>query len=256
MKKKWYEIIDYYRLTGIVLLWTASWIFMIPWKTEIISPFYNNIWGALFAVFGAAAQKSVEVQQTPDLASGLFALVLIIVLQLRGIFNITHTVTLSEEDSKRHKFIIVATNLLSIIVHTLFFTMLIKIFLFPDKGSSALTARLTQNITITLFSTICITGMILGAQNIARLIVIIFSIAALFFNINFVSSTMGVWGFIAILLAAAGFYLEFCFNGFSKEHLLIDLAFIAGKYDRLELKSKDESKNIVRKIACQSLKLF
>ena len=141
-------------------------------------------------------------------------------------------------------------------MHTLFFTMLIKIFLFPDKGTSALTARLTQNITITLFSTICITGMILGAQNIARLIVIIFSIAALFFNINFVSSTMGVWGFIAILLAAAGFYLEFCFNGFSKEHLLIDLAFIAGKYDRLELKSKDESKNIVRKIACQSLKLF
>ena len=96
MKKKWYEIIDYYRLTGIVLLWTASWIFMIPWKTEIISPFYNNIWGALFAVFGAAAQKSVEVQQAPDLASGFFALVLIIVLQLREIQNATNSLLLQQ----------------------------------------------------------------------------------------------------------------------------------------------------------------
>lgn len=258
MNKKWFEIIDFYRLTGIVCIWISSWIFMIPWKTDITSPYFENFWGALFAFFGAAAKKTATVQQTPDLMCGLFALLVISVLQLRGILNIFDTSKFSEKDFKEHKFLIVLMNILSIIVHTLFFTMLIKIFLFPDKGDSSMIVRLKQDFGITIFATICITGMILGGTAIAKLILIIFSLAAIFMNVSFVSSTMGIWGFIAILFAAAGFYLEFCFNGFKKENLLIDLALISGKYEKLELKANDESAKMrseIKNTAKTALKL-
>lgn len=89
--------------------------------------------------------------------------------------------------------------------------------------------------------------MLLGGSAIAKILMIIFSLAAMFFNVNFVSSTMGIWGFIAILFAAAGFYLEFCIDGFQKENLLIDFAYISGKYEKLELKSKDEFSEITAK---------
>ena len=236
MRKKWYEIIDFYRLTGLVLIWVSSWILMIPWKADITSPYFNNIWGALFALFGAVAEKTVKTQQSPDLLCGLLGLLLMTILQFRGIINITGSQKLSETDSKRNKCLIVCMNLLSIIVHTLFFTLLIKIFIFPDKGASSMLERLQQNLIITLFAAVCIAGMIFGAVSLSKIFLIIFSLAAMFFNINFVSSVMGVWGFIAILFSISGFYLEFCFKSFNRDHLLIDLAFLLGHYDKLELK--------------------
>lgn len=241
MKKNWYQLINFYRLTGITLLWTAAWIFMLPWQTDITTPFYNNIWGALFAVFGATVDKTVETQQTPDLISGIAALVLILILQLRGIFNLTDTNQLSDADTKNHRPLIVSLNLISIIVHTLFFTMLVKIFLFPDTGTASLLGKMQANVKITIFTTVCITGMLLGATSIARILVILFSLVAIFNNVSFVSRAMGVWGFLAILLATAGFYLEFCFDGFSKKNLMLDLNFLAGKYKNLELKAKEEA---------------
>lgn len=248
MNKKWFEIIDFYRLTGIVLIWISAWIFMIPWKTDITSPYFDNVWGAFFAFFGAVAEKNVKTQQLPDLLSGIFALAFIFLLHLRGILNITDNAKLSEKDFKRNRLLIVCMNILSIIVHTLFFAMLIKIFIFPDKGNSAVLARLEQNFTVTVLFAVCITGMLLGGAAVSKILMIIFSLAAIFFNVNFVSSTMGIWGFIAIIFAATGFYLEFCVNGFKKENLLIDLAYISGKYEKLELKAKDEVSQIVAKI--------
>lgn len=241
MKKFWYQIIDFYRLIGMTLIWLSSWIFMIPWKTDITTPFYDNIWGGIFALFGATARKTVETQQTPDLLSGLIALFIIILLQLRGIFCLTINPEISEKDDKKHRPLIVILNLLSIIVHTLFFTMLVKIFLFPDKGLSSMAERLQQNMTLTVFTAVCVTGMVLGAANLARFLIVIFSLVAIFFNVNFVSSTMGIWGFLAIIFAVAGFYLEFFYCGINKNNLLMDLAFISGKYEKLELKAKKES---------------
>lgn len=243
MKKFWYQIIDFYRLTGLTLIWLSSWIFMIPWKSDITTPFYNNVWGGIFAIFGATAKKTIETQQTPDLLSALIALVIILLLQLRGIFCLTNTTDLSSQENKKHKPLIVILNLLSIIVHTLFFTMLVKIFLFPDKGLSSMAARLSQNIALTVFSAVCITGMVLGAANLARFIVVIFSIVAIFCNVNFVSSTMGVWGFVAILCAVAGFYLQFFYCGINQQRLRMDLAFLSGNYDQLEFKKKDDYGN-------------
>lgn len=244
MNKKWFEVIDFYRLSGIVLIWISAWIFMIPWKTDITLPYFDNVWGTLFAFFGAAAEKNVKIQQIPDLLSGLFSLGLIFILHLRGILSITYRNRLSEEDRKKHKPLIVCMNILSIIVHTLFFAMLIKIFLFPDKGNSTAIARLQQNFSVTFLSAVCITGMILGGTAISKVLIIIFSLTAIFFNVNFVSSTMGLWGFIAIIFAASGFYLEFCIDGFKKENIMIDLACISGKYEKLELKAKDEISRI------------
>ncbi len=240
MNKKWFEIIDFYRLTGIVFIWISAWIFMIPWKADITSPYFDNVWGAFFAFFGAVAEKTVKTQQMPDLLSGLFALAFIFLLHLRGILNITDNEKLSEKDLKNHRLLIVCMNIFSIIVHTLFFAMLIKIFLFPDKGNSAVLARLEQNFTVTVLFAVCITGMLLGGAAVSKILMIIFSLAAIFFNVNFVNSTMGIWGFIAIIFAATGFYLEFCVNGFKKENLMIDLAYISGKYEKLELKAKNE----------------
>lgn len=247
MNKKWFEIIDFYRLTGIVFIWISSWIFMIPWKADITSPFFDNVWGVFFAFFGAVAEKTVATQQMPDFLSGLFALAFIFILQLKGILSIADNKNLSENDFREHKPLIVSMNILSIIVHTLFFAILIKIFLFPDKGNSAVSARLQQNLVVTVLFAVSITGMLLGGSAISKILMIIFSLAAMFFNVNFVSSTMGIWGFIAILFAAAGFYLEFCIDGFQKENLLIDFAYISGKYEKLELKSKDELSEITAK---------
>ena len=53
---------------------------------------------------------------------------------------------------------------------------------------------------------------------------------------------------LPVIFAAAGFYLEFCVNGFKKENLMIDLAYISGKYEKLELKAKDEVPQIAEKI--------
>ncbi len=244
MNKKWFEVIDFYRLTGLVCIWISSWIFMIPWKADITSPYFDNFWGALFAFFGAAAKKTATIQQTPDLICGIFALCVIVVLNLRGILNIADNSKFSEQDLKEHKLLIVCLNILSIIVHTLFFTLLIKIFLFPDKGDSAIMSRLKQNFGVTIFAAVCITGMILGSVSISKILLIIFSFVTIFLNVSFVSSTMGAWGFVAILLAAIGFYLEFCFDSFNKKNLAVDLALLAGRYDKLELKASEESEKM------------
>lgn len=247
MNKKWFEIIDFYRLTGIVFIWISAWIFMVPWKVDITSPYFDNVWGVFFAFFGAVAEKTVKTQQMPDLISGIFALVFIFLLHLRGILNITDNEKISEKDLTNHKLLVVCMNILSIIVHTLFFAVLIKIFIFPDKGNSAISARLEQNFTVTVVFAVCATGMLLGGAAISKILMIIFSLAAIFFNVNFVNNTMGIWGFIAILFAATGFYLEFCVDGFKKENLMIDLAYISGKYEKLELNAKDELSQIMPK---------
>ncbi len=247
MNKKWFEIIDFYRLTGIVFIWISAWIFMVPWKVDITSPYFNNVWGVFFAFFGAVAEKTVKTQQMPDLISGIFALVFIFLLHLRGILNITDNEKISEKDLMNHKLLVVCMNIFSIIVHTLFFAVLIKIFIFPDKGNSAISARFEQNFTVTVVFAVCATGILLGGAAISKILMIIFSLAAIFFNVNFVNNTMGIWGFIAILFAATGFYLEFCVDGFKKENLMIDLAYISGKYEKLELKAKNEFSQIMPK---------
>lgn len=213
---------------------------MLPWKTDITTPFYNNIWGALFAIFGATVEKTVEAQQTPDLVSGVIALCVIIILHLRGILSLTNNVNFSQADSKRHKALIIGLNILSIIVHTLFFTMLVKIFIFPDTGLSSMATRLQTNVKLLVFTAVCVTGMILGAASLAKLFMILFVLISIFLNVNFVSSTMGIWGFVAILAATSGFYLEFCYDGFTRRNLLLDATFLAGKYDRIEIKSIEE----------------
>ena len=243
MKKTWYQVIDFYRLTGLTLIWIASWIFMLPCKTDITSPFYNNIWGALFAMFGATVEKTVEAQQTPDLVSGVVALCVITILKLRGILSLTNNVHFSQADSKRHKALIILLDLISIIVHTLFFTMLVKIFLFPDKGVSSLTEQVQTNIKLLVFTAVCVTAMVVGAASLAKLFMILFVIVSIFLNVNFVSNAIGIWGFVAILMSASGFYLEFCHDTFNKKTLLLDAAFLAGKYDRIEYKSAEKETN-------------
>ena len=103
-KKNWWNYVDFFKLTGLLLIWVSAWLFMLPSKMKI------NVW------------------QLPDLLSSVFALILMTILQLRGIFSFVPKLSKQKES----KSIEITLNTLSIIVHTLFFTMLVKVFIFPN----------------------------------------------------------------------------------------------------------------------------
>ncbi|MCI6316627.1 MAG: hypothetical protein SO238_10705 [Treponema sp.] len=238
MKRPWYKIIDFYRLTGLTLLWISSWLFMLPSKANIQTPFFNNIWGELLTVLGISKNQTIAAQQTPDLISGLIALLVITILQLRGILSVA--IPKSEKTEKENPGLYTVMNIFSIIVHTLFFTMLVKIFVFPNNGTSTILQNLQANIAVTIFTAITIAGMIFGAQSIAKILMILFVLVSMFKNINFVNSTLGPWGFVAMITATCGFYLEFCFDSFNRHNLLLDLNFFLGKYNNLQLMAQEE----------------
>lgn len=240
MKTKWYDEIDFYKLTGITLLWISSWIFMLPVKTNINTPLFDNIFGEFLAVFGAVTPSTTEAQQTPDLASGIIALITVTILHLRGILSIT-TPAKEKITEKSNGAIITILSILSLIVHTLFFTMLAKIFLFPTDGSSSVIQSLRENIYITIFAAFCIGGMIMGMQSLAKILIILFSMAALLKNVTFVSRYMGVHGFIAIILAATGFYLELIKDGFSRRTLLLEANILLGNYNKLNFSAQEKT---------------
>ena len=242
IKTPWWNIINFYKLIGLVLIWTSAWLFMMPLKVDIASPYFNNIWGEILSVLGVYKQQTITSQQRPDFMSALVALVLMSILQFRGIFNFTEEEKNPALAKEARRPLNVILNLLSIHVHTLFFTMLTKIFLFPNTGMSvSMMDKLKSDIIMTIFAAVSITGMVLGAQSLARLLLIIFSAVCVFKNISFINQALGVWGFIAILFSAAGFYLEFLGGGVNKTKILMDLNFLIGKYDTMELKSKKES---------------
>ncbi len=237
-KKNWWNSVDFFKLTGLLFIWISAWLFMLPSKMKINEPYFENIWGNIFAFLGFSKIKTVKVWQVPDLLSSVFALILMTILQLRGIFSFIPKLS----KQKENKAIEIILNILSIIVHTLFFTMLIKVFIFPSTETSTFLQQLKNDTFMTIFSTVCITGMLLGARTISRLLLVVFSFAAIFKNINFMSSSLGIWGFVAIICAVVGFYLEFCTDGFDKTRFLMDLHFLTGKYDSLILKELKENK--------------
>lgn len=241
-KKNWWNYVDFFKLTGLLLIWVSAWLFMLPSKMKINEPYFENIWGNIFAFLGFSKIKTVKVWQLPDLLSSVFALILMTILQLRGIFSFVPKLSKQKES----KSIEITLNTLSIIVHTLFFTMLVKVFIFPNTETSNFMQQLKNDMFMTIFCTICITGMILGARAISRLLLVIFSFYAIFKNINFMSTSLGIWGFAAIVCAVVGFYLEFCTDGFDKTRLLMDLHFLAGNYDSLVLK-ENEKESLVEK---------
>ena len=242
-KKSWWQMINFYRLTGLFLIWMSSWIFMMPFYIETTAPVFENLWGTIVAAFGIVKKVNVKIQQVPDLLSGIFSLALIIILQLRGIFSVIDD-RVKQEDKKNNELLFVLLNIISIIVHTLFFTIMIKMFLFPDIGQSSVMESLKKDFAITIFMACCITGMILGAQSIAKLLMLLLLGVGIFKNISTVSSTFGIYGFIAILLAAIGFYLEFYAMGFNKEKFLLDMKFLSGKYESLLNQGNSEMKAI------------
>ncbi len=216
---------------------------MIPSKVNVNVPLFNNIWGELISLIGISHNKNINIQQTPDFISTLVALILICILEFRGILKVT---TNSSENLKsEHRFLHTLMDLLSIIVHTLFFSILIKIFIFPNYAHSEILKNLHTNITLTVFITFTIAGMIFGAQSIAKVLLILFAFVMIFKNISFINNSLGVWGFIAILASICGFYLEFIPDSFNRKTLLLDLNFFLGRYENLELKAKKEGKRLI-----------
>ena len=243
MKKKWYQTVDFFKLTGMVFLWVSAWLFMIPHQVDVQSPFFDNVWGAFLAVFGASKPESNNAQQLPDLMSGLAALFLMIVLQLRGIFSVQVS---TEKDKKQSKnALVVFLNMVSVLVHTLFFTMLVKIFLFPATGASVgIYEAMKLNVGITIFTACMVTGMVFGVPSISKLFMVLLFAVGVFKNISLISSIMGVTGFVAAVFAVLGFYLEFLAGGIDKNKIIADLSVLSGHYESLSANALTEGEKV------------
>ena len=243
--KKWYEVIDFYKLTGLVLIWISAWIFMIPHEVDVNTPFFDNVWGAFFSVFGVYKNESSNSQQLPDLMSGLAALFVMIVLQLRGIFSVTGSSFSQSENKKTHRAMITILDIFSILIHTLFFTMVIKIFLFPETGNVVtIYDKMKENIGITIFTAVAVSGMVFGVPSLAKLFLVLLFGVGVFKNLSMVSRMMGLSGFIAIVFSVIGFYLEFCAGSFDKNRLLVDLNILSGHYDNLYKNALSDGKKV------------
>ena len=246
-RKKWYETIDFFKLTGLTLLWVSAWLFMVPHQVDIQSPFFDNVWGAFLKVFGASKAETSSAQQLPDLMSGLAALFIMIILQLRGVFSLTTPCDFSSGSSEKkgNGAVIVFLNIISVLVHTLFFTMLVKIFLFPDNGATAsIYESMKLNFGITIFTVAMVTGMLFAVPSLSRIFMVLLFAVGIFKNISVISSIMGLTGFIAALCGVLGFYLEFIAGGFDKNKMLADLAVLSGHYESLYSSASLESKKV------------
>ncbi len=244
--KKWHETIDFYKLTGIVFLWVSAWIFMIPHSVDVNTPFFDNIWGAFFSVLGFSRKETSTSQQLPDLMSGLFSLLVMIVLQLRGIFSVVGNDD-NQESRKSCRALVTFLNILSILVHALFFSMMVKIFLFPETGASvSIYDRMKENLGVTVFAACSVGAMVFAVPSVSRLFLVLLFAVGVFKNISLVSGIMGVSGFAAVLFAAVGFYLEFASGSFDKESLLLDLNILSGRYKTLLKDAESESEKISR----------
>ena len=157
--------------TGLVCLWVSSWLLMYPHRMLVEVPLFDSVWGAFFKAFGVSAKHNAGIQQQPDLLCGIAALVVMTIMQLRGIFRVTLFDGVSSGENQNHRALKIVLNLLSITVHTLFFTMIIKVFLFPETGMSAFPSieRMKTDFFLTLFSVFCIAGMIFSVQSVAKL---------------------------------------------------------------------------------------
>ena len=247
-RKKWYETIDFFKLTGLTLLWVSAWLFMVPHQVDIQSPFFDNIWGAFLKVFGVSKAETSSAQQLPDLMSALAALFIMIILQLRGIFSFTaanYDFSSDSSEKKDSTAVIVILNIISVLVHTLFFTMLIKIFLFPDNGATAsIYESMKLNFGITIFTVCMVTGMLFAVPSLSRLFMVLLFAVGIFKNISVISSIMGLTGFIAVLCGVLGFYLEFLAGSFDKNKMLADFAVLSGHYENLYSSASLESKKV------------
>ena len=257
--KRWYETIDFFKLTGMTLLWISSWLFMIPHQVDVQSPFFDNVWGAFLKVFGASKPETSNAQQLPDLMSSLAALFLMIILQMRGIFSVTagNSSSVSSDGSSEKKHngaLVVFFNVISVLVHTLFFTMLVKIFLFPNTGTTAsIYEAMKLNFGITIFTACMVMGMLFAVPSLSRLFMVLLFAVSVFKNISVISSIMGLSGFAAALCAVLGFYLEFLAGGFDKNKLLADFAILSGHYENIYASAEFESRK-VRETGAKAIK--
>lgn len=247
-KKEWFEIINFYSLFGIVFIWVASWLFLIPYKANVDVPIFDNIWGMFLSLFGIFQKKTTGLQQYPDLLSGIISLIIIIFLQIRGIFSVTSVVDVSCNEKDENKFLSIFLSILSILIYTFFFSVIIKIFLFPNLGFSTTPffEKLKINFGITIFSVFCIGGIIFGVPSVSKLLFILLIFVSIFKNIKTVSKFMGITGFVAIVFAIIGVCLNLFSGEINKEKLGIDMNILLGRYSSLVYESNEETKEISR----------
>lgn len=229
MKKSFFELIDFYSLFSLLCLWASSWILMFPFQIQTSALLHENFWGAFISFFGFVKTTSVNVQQLPDFLSGFLSLCVILTLHFRKIIFVTKKFTV--QDKNAHQILYVFFNIFSIIVHTLFFTILIKIFVFPATGKSDFLGVLREKISFTILFCIILSGILFGEKFLSKIFLILFVFVLVFFNLKNVSEILGVQGFFALIFAEIAFYLEF-YSSFVEEKISFSVKKIKSKLNK------------------------
>ncbi len=142
-----------------------------------------------FFLFFPTGKESIHL--IPKFASGLWALVVVFLLYIRGIITF-----------KTKKI-----RLISILINWALFSTFIEIFISPTNKNAGY-GGVANNFAILIFSIVFISIIIFSVKEIAKLALLFFLLGSFFSNIMLVSDSMGVWGFVTLSFIIVSFYLQ------------------------------------------------
>ncbi len=127
----------------------------------------------------------------PNFASGLFSLVVVFLLYMRGIISF-----------KTKK-----TRLVSILINWSLLATFFEILVSPVMEGGKQDA-FVHNIGLLICAVLFMSILLFGVREIAKIVFLIFILGSFFSNLMVVSESMGVLGFIALALIIISFYLQ------------------------------------------------
>ncbi len=142
-----------------------------------------------FFLFFPTGKESIHL--IPKFASGLWALVVVFLLYIRGIITF-----------KTKKL-----RLISILINWALFATFIEIFISPTNKNVGY-GGIANNFTMLILTIVFISIVIFSVKEIAKLALLFFLLGSFFSNIMLVSDSMGVWGFITLSFIIVSFYLQ------------------------------------------------
>ncbi|MEE1167327.1 MAG: hypothetical protein UHP28_09290 [Treponema sp.] len=218
--RRWWRCLDGAKLLALLFLWISSWLFLLPVQSEVNTPYFDNLWGAFLMLFGASKKQTLVVYQKPDLVCSSFSYLFILILWYRG--------TISSFCRTRKKALYLACSIVSIVIHSFFLSIFIKVVLFPQTGADPVSyiEILKSDIGLLLLAATIFCMMAFGPKSTSALAFALLFFVAILKNIRTVSRLMGDAGFVAITFCVIAFYLEFYAIGFNRILFASDLNYI------------------------------
>lgn len=167
---------------GLLLMVIACIIFWLPIHK------YTEQTG--FLIWKTSSEKLLDLK--PDLISGSIALIFTFILYLRGIISFNNKIS----------------NLISFLINLTLFATILEIFISPYQNANAVKNVFLENTFSIVASAVCISILIFGVKEIAKIILLIFFIFLFYFNLKLVNDAMGFLGYIQLLLIISSFFLQ------------------------------------------------